>query len=209
MQFFGTADCKLARNSMLLRARMAPDKDPHITLKIRSADLLIASTMPVTLADGKMVEFEDDYGIGPDGTAGSDYSRSISYDGAAPKTLADLAEKFDHLDEVLSTPLTEALLTGPLIDTVVHASKRYPLGPDTTVKVETSLWYAAEDGAPLAGDVSFTLDAPFDYATVLAAHDMLMTLSDALGPLRGASSEKSTAAIPEAWHGPNSPPCTR
>ena len=197
VQFFDTKDCALGQSSMLLRARMPPGKDPSITLKIRSADILIADMMPVTLADGKTVEFEDDYGIGPDGTAGSDYSRSLSYDGSVPKTIAELTQNFDHLTEVMSAAPTAELLSGPLIDTVVYASKPYPLGPDTAVKVETSLWYSADDGSPLAGDVSFTLEAPFDYATVLAARDMLTTLSDGLGEMRGASAEKALAALPE------------
>lgn len=79
----------------------------------------------------------------------------------------------------------------------MFVSEPVPLAGEAAVPIEVSFWFAASDGAPLTGDVSFTLEEPFDYPSVRAADALLAKMADALGPMRGASGEKALAVLPE------------
>ncbi|WP_146127043.1 hypothetical protein [Labrys okinawensis] len=198
VQFFDTQECALTRASMLLRSREKPGKTPRITLKIRNTDMLAVKTMPIGLSRTGETAFQDDYGIGPTGKPSSDFSKSFSFDDTPPKTLSELAQSIHNLHEIVPFQGNSVLQAGPRVAQTAYASEPLPMSAKRKIRLEATLWYPADGGKPLAGDVSFTLEAPFDYGELRAADKLLLDLAKQLGPLKGSSAEKALAVIPES-----------
>lgn len=196
IQFSDTQDCALTRSSLLLRTRFRTGKTPYHTLKIRNADLLLVDTMPLTLARPGSTDLEDDRSIGVDGEPHSNYSRSLSFESPPPATLAELGQHIQDLGRVVPAAPEARLHAGPLVASVVYVSEPVRLTDTATAVIEASFWYGVDDGVPLAGDVSFTLEAPFNYGAVRAAGTLLTEMASALGEMRGPSGEKALAVIP-------------
>ncbi len=197
VQFLDTDSCALTKNAMLLRARTKSNKAPRLTLKIRNPDILAVDTMPVALASGKTVGIEDDYSIGQDGKPASNFSRSLSFDGALPRRLADLSSHIVNLASLGPGVSQLALRGGPRVAETVFVSKPVSITDQLATEVEISLWYEQEGGALLAADVSFTVQAPFGYPQLQEADKLLLDFAQALGDFRGATGEKALAVIPK------------
>ncbi len=196
VQFFDTSSCALARNAMLLRARTKSSGQPRLTLKIRNADILTVDTMPIALANKKSVPIEDDYGIGTDGKPVSNFSKSFSFDGAVPNRQADISSQIVNLERFGVGFSQQPLRSGPQVAETVFVSKPVVITDELAAEVEISLWYEQAGGALLAADVSFTVEAPFDYLQLQAADKLLLDFSEALGDFRGTTAEKALAVIP-------------
>lgn len=196
VQFLDTDSCALAENAMLLRARTKPGGKPRLTLKIRNPDILAVDTMPIALASKKSVGIEDDYSIGNDGKPASNFSKSFSFDGTIPNQMADISSQIVNLEHIGAGLSQQPLRSGPLVAETVFVSRPVVITDQLAAEVEISLWYEQAGGALLAADVSFTIEAPFDYLQVQAADKLLLDFSEALGQFRGASAEKALAVIP-------------
>ncbi|AYD04659.1 hypothetical protein [Neorhizobium sp. NCHU2750] len=197
VQFFDTQACDLSHGSMLLRYRQRDGKAERVTLKIRDADILAIDTSPLRPAQGKMPKIEDDFSIRETGKAASDFSKSFSYEGGQPATVGELAEHLLHLDKVSKAAASDRFVGGPPVSETVYASKPVRLTDSLDVTVEVSLWYGEGSGKPLAGDVSFTIDGPFEHQSLAVAGATLERLATSLGDMRGSSGEKSLAVVPE------------
>lgn len=197
VQFFDTAKCQLANMSMLLRSRVKQGKDGRVTLKIRDADILAVDSSPLRPAEGKKPKIEDDYSIQTSGKGASDFSKSFTFEGSPPATFGELGEKVSHIEDVVAAKNSDALVAGPIVAETVFVSKPLQLADDLDISVEASLWYDANNGAPVAGDVSFTVQQPFDYASLKAAKAFQLRLAEALGDMKASSGEKSLAALPK------------
>ena len=197
VQFLDTDSCALTKNAMLLRARSKSNKEPQLTLKIRNPDILAVDTMPVALASGKSIGIEDDYSIGEDGKPASYFSRSLSFDGALPRRLADISTHIVNLEYLGPGVSQLALRGGPRVAETVFVSKPVSITNQLAADVEISLWYEQAGGALLAADVSFTVQAPFGYPQLQAADTLLLDFAHALGDYRGATGQKALSVIPK------------
>lgn len=196
VQFLDTDSCALTKNALLLRARSISGKEPRITLKIRNSDILAVDTMPIALAGKKSVGIEDDFNIGEDGKPASDFSKSLSFNGPVPRRLADISSHIVNLEHIGPGVLPLDLRSGPQIAETVFVSKPVAITDQLAAEVELSLWYDQAGGTLLAADLSFTVQAPFEYLQLQAAKKLLLDFADALGDFKGHSAEKAMAAIP-------------
>ncbi|PJX23849.1 hypothetical protein CAP48_12295 [Advenella sp. S44] len=198
VQFLDTDSCALTKNALLLRARSISGKEPRLTLKIRNSDILAVDTMPIALASQKSVSIEDDFNIGEDGKPASDFSKSLSFDGPIPNRLANIKSHIVNLEHIGPGVLQQDLYSGPQIAETVFVSKPVAITDPLEAEVELSLWYDQAGGALLAADLSFTVEAPFEYPQLQAAEKLLLDFADALGDFKGHSAEKAKAAVPAA-----------
>jgi hypothetical protein len=149
VQFFDTHACDLSHGSILLRHRQKDGKAGRVTLKIRNPDILAVDTSPLQPKQGKAPKIEDDFSIRETGMAASDFSKSFSYDGVSPSTYGELAEHFQHLDEVTEADPSDRFVSGSAVSEMVYTSKPVRLTDSLDVTIEVSLWYGEANGKPL------------------------------------------------------------
>ncbi len=198
VQFLDTDQCTLARHSMLLRTRTRPAKLPRITLKVRNYDILYVDSIPVQSINHRPVPIEDDYSFRGPGRAASNFSKSFSFDGAIPDRLDQLTRHILHLEQVFPGTLRQRLQGGPRVNETVYLVRPIAMANGQRIELEISLWYHEPGKPPLAGDISFTLTAPYTYGMLQSADQMLSTLAQSLGELKAEAGEKALAIIPDA-----------
>ena len=197
VQFLDTDQCILTRHSLLLRTKTRPGKLPRITLKLRNPDILYVDAIPVQSIHRKPIPIEDDYSLGAQGRAASNFSKSFSFDAAVPERLDQLTPHILHLEQILPGTLQTQLQGGPRVSETVYQVRPIAMTNGQPIKLEISLWYQAQGNSPLAGDVSFTLTAPYTYSMLRSADQMLLALAESLGDLKADTGEKALAILPK------------